>query len=142
VKKTRVKTHCYLCGTLQHCKRVVCSAGVSSEYVYVCRGEVRCESRMKAKGIKFVLHVVNPPLKRRRKSPAPRYSWKMKQAGKSWHCFDGTGILRGFARWSFDGWDGYVLTGLPWPDSEKSVRSNSRLLWDVRRDVVEVLGRK
>lgn len=64
--------------------------------------------------------------------------WKKIQAGKCWRAFGLDGKLLGFVRWNFDGWDGYVVTGEKWPNSERMMRAGSfraRLFWPMRRAV-------
>lgn len=64
--------------------------------------------------------------------------WKKIKAGKCWRAFSVDGKLLGFVRWNFDGWDGYVVTGAKWPNSERMISSGryrARLFWPMRRAV-------
>jgi hypothetical protein len=57
---------CVNCGMLAVTRRVISSAGMSSEYVYICRAAKACEKRLKARcGIIYSAAVANPPKKRK-----------------------------------------------------------------------------
>lgn len=58
--------------------------------------------------------------------------WKKVEAGKHWQVRNSSGELLGFVRWDSGGWDGYVLTGKKWPESERRVRSSKRTFWSAR----------
>ncbi len=63
--------------------------------------------------------------------------WKKVEAGKRWRVYDIAGNLLGFVCWNLNGWDGYVLTGKPWPESERCIsgRYRKRTFWAMRRGV-------
>jgi hypothetical protein len=58
---------CQYCGTVQFTYRVISSAGMSSEWINVCRSTKKCEARVKASGTVFYYWPANPPKKRKGK---------------------------------------------------------------------------
>jgi hypothetical protein len=64
--------------------------------------------------------------------------WVKQKAGKRWGVFHEKGKPLGSIRNFFNGWDGYIVTGKKWPDSEKIVVSGATF-WGARRAVVRAL---
>jgi hypothetical protein len=65
---------CHYCGmaSLRHIK-VICSTGLSSDYVYICRGRKACEKRQRAHGVRLNRYALNPrpQIPRRFRLPKP-----------------------------------------------------------------------
>lgn len=63
-----LRHRCQYCGTVQFTYRVISSAGMSSDWINVCRSSKKCEARVRASGTVFTYyHIVNPPKKRKGK---------------------------------------------------------------------------
>lgn len=62
--------------------------------------------------------------------------WSKLEAGKRWQVRDVSNKLLGFIRFNFNGWEGYILTGNKWPDSDKGVNFRGlSTFWGARRAV-------
>jgi hypothetical protein len=70
----------------------------------------------------------------------------MVKRGHVWHCrnlLDQTHAVVGFVRFSYDGWDGYVMTGKKWPDAERWIDNRGgRKFWEARRAVEHAIRRE